>query len=63
MNENFIYGVEILVGMVTIPWVVFVTMSIFNLRQEQAVMKMEMNLIREIKEWMTTQKRGFDASK
>ncbi len=56
MTENIAYGIELLVGLVAIPWVVFVTVSIFNLKQENALMKMEMGLMREIKQWLMTQK-------
>ena len=39
MNETLQYGAEILVGFVVTPWVVWVTVSIFTMKQEQAVMK------------------------
>lgn len=58
MTENIAYGIELLFGMVAIPWIVWVTVSLFNLKQENALMKMEMGIMREIKDWLMDQKRG-----
>lgn len=57
MNDLLLTGFEIVAGMIVVPWCVFVTASIFSLKQSHALMKMEMGLMREIKDWLLLQKR------
>lgn len=49
-------GIELIMGLILVPYCTWVTLAIFNLKQEQAVMRSEMDLIKEIKDWIRTQK-------
>lgn len=48
---------EIFVVVIAIPYFTWVAVSIFDLKQKYAVMKAEMGLIKEIKEWIQLQRR------
>ena len=53
LNE---YAIEILIGFILVPYFSWITMSIFNLKQAQAVMKMEISLIKDIREYIRREK-------
>lgn len=52
MNETALQGAEILLGLIIIPWNVWVGASIFALREEIHIMKTQVDLLREIKGMM-----------
>jgi len=49
MSEASLYGIEIIAGLIIIPWNVWVGVSIFALREEVHIMRAEVDLLREIK--------------
>lgn len=48
MTENIAYGIEILVGLMAVPWLTWVTVSIFSLRQSVALMKQENQILQRM---------------
>lgn len=48
MNEPIFYGIEILAGLIVIPWCVWVSVSIFTLKQQNAVFRAEMNVLSKV---------------
>lgn len=60
MTETVAYGIETVAGMIAIPWFVWTTVAIFNLKQEQALIKMEMGLIKKIEAWIERNGRVHD---
>lgn len=48
MSDLSAVGIEVGVGVVIIPWAVFVTASIYALRQQVALMRAEVELLKRI---------------
>lgn len=48
MTDAQAYGLEIIIGVITIPWCVWVTGSIFAQRTQIALMKAEIKILNRI---------------
>lgn len=48
-------NLEMGIGCIIVPWVVFVTVSIFNLQKQLAVLKAELSILHEIKSYIQRQ--------
>lgn len=56
MNETIAYAIEIAAGVVFVPWCTFVTVAIFSLRQDNALIKQQINFLSEVKSLLHTVK-------